>query len=570
MENVAQYYFDELLSASFLQLGGKKYSYGHGRKVDYFTIHDLLCDLAEEVAGRDCFRIESGFTGEVPEDVRYLFVRTYNGEMLTEKISKLQNLRTLIIDKMIRVRSNECKVFGSIFTMFTGLQKLRVLNLRFGGLGLDMFSFPDSICQLKHLRYFAFRVPPLTKLTLPTVFTKLYHIRVVDFGLCGSLTSSSGEDMMNLVNLRHVISIANLEFPNVGRLIWLDTLPFFTIRRERGYEPHQLKHLNKLQGKLLINGLENVESKEEALEVNLAGKEKLTKLVLEWDDDSCTPEVQAEVLEGLCPSKYLERLEIRNYYGKRIPNWITGKHNGRPKNLQELTFRRWTQLGPAPDLGAFIHLESLFLSDCNWDALPGNMEHLTSLKQLDIQSCKNIRSLPTLPKSLEWLTIRNCSRDALRGNMEDLTSLKKFQIWNCRNVRLLPTLPKSLEQFIVVGCKCDALPGNMEHLTALKRLDIDSCKNIVSLPTLPKSLEEINVRNCSRDALRGNMEHLTSLKKFVIWNCKNMQSLPTLPKSLDEFKVGACSFNALPGNIEHITSLRRLGPNSFARICGFS
>ncbi|VAI93169.1 unnamed protein product [Triticum turgidum subsp. durum] len=50
MEDVAQYYFDVLLSSSFLQFGGKEYSYGHGRKVDYFTIHDLLCDLAEEIA----------------------------------------------------------------------------------------------------------------------------------------------------------------------------------------------------------------------------------------------------------------------------------------------------------------------------------------------------------------------------------------------------------------------------------------------------------------------------------------------------------------------------------------
>ncbi|VAI93154.1 unnamed protein product [Triticum turgidum subsp. durum] len=364
--------------------------------------------------------------------------------------------------------------------------------------------------------------------------------------------------MMNLVNLRHVISIANLEFPNVGRLIWLDTLPFFTIRRERGYEPHQLKHLNKLQGKLLINGLENVESKEEALEVNLAGKEKLTKLVLEWDDDSCTPEVQAEVLEGLCPSKYLERLEIRNYYGKRIPNWITGKHNGRPKNLQELTFRRWTQLGPAPDLGAFIHLESLFLSDCNWDALPGNMEHLTALKRLDIDSCKNIVSLPTLPKSLEEINVRNCSRDALRGNMEHLTSLKKFVIWNCKNMQSLPTLPKSLDEFKVGACSFNALPGNIEHITSLRRLDIQSCENMRLLPTLPKSLEEFIIFNCSLDTLPGNMEHLTTLKKLSICICMNMRLLPTLPNSLEEFIVKDCGLNALPGNMEQLTSLKTL------------
>ncbi|KAK1613001.1 hypothetical protein QYE76_036674 [Lolium multiflorum] len=57
MEDAAKDYFDELSSASFLQLGRKEKSHMIiSRDVDYVTIHDLLCDLAEEVAGRDYFR----------------------------------------------------------------------------------------------------------------------------------------------------------------------------------------------------------------------------------------------------------------------------------------------------------------------------------------------------------------------------------------------------------------------------------------------------------------------------------------------------------------------------------
>ncbi|XP_073360684.1 uncharacterized protein [Aegilops tauschii subsp. strangulata] len=226
--------------------------------------------------------------------------------MLTKKIPGLQNLRTLIIDDMIKVQSNECAVFGSFFIMFTGLSKLRVLNLRFCGIGLSMFSFPDSIGKLKHLRYFAFRVPQITKLTLPAAFTKLYHMQVVDFGLCINLAFRCGEDMMNLVNLRC---------------------------------SHQLKHLNKLQGKLQIHGLEHVKTKEEAVEIKLAGKERLTELVLVWDHDHFRipePEVQAEVLEGLCPSKYLERLEIRNYQAVCFLLRTEAEADGLP-NLQALT-----------------------------------------------------------------------------------------------------------------------------------------------------------------------------------------------------------------------------------------
>ncbi|VAI93116.1 unnamed protein product [Triticum turgidum subsp. durum] len=607
MEDVAKNYFDELLSASFLQ----KVELRDGREVDYFTIHDFLCDLAEEVAGRDCFRIEKGFTGEVPQDVRYLFVGTYDTKILAEKISGLQKLRTLIIGDRIHINSSTaCKVFAGMFTKLTELRKLRVLKINFVGLAHARFSFPDSIGQFKHLRYFAFVVTALVELTLSGAFTKLYHMQVVDFLSCQRLDFSRGADMMNLVNLRSVISWADFDFPNVGRLIWLQMLPFFRIRREQGYEPHQLKHLNKLQGKLAIHGLQNIESKEEALEVNLAGKEKLTELVLCWDDDSCSPEIQAEVLEGLCPSKYLERLEIRNYHSTRLPSWMMGKHNCSPKNLKILELRGWIQLGPAPDLGAFIHLQSLFLSACNWDALPCNMEHLTALKKLDIQSCENIQSLPTLPKSLEWFqvmgciwdalpgnmehltalkrldikscknilslptlpksleefNIMNCSRDALRGNMEHVTSLKKFEIRSCKNMRSLPTLPKSLDEFIVVGCSFNALPGNIEHITSLRRLNIQSCENMQLLPTLPKSLEEFIILKCSLDALPGNMEHLTALKRLDIKSCKNIQSLPTLPKSLEELTVTDCSLNALPGNIECLTSLKTMNIRSCKNI----
>ncbi|KAM0840933.1 hypothetical protein ACQ4PT_059335 [Festuca glaucescens] len=206
MEDVAKNYFDELLLASFLQLGGKEkfFHYGSERFVDYFTIHDLLCDLAEEVAGRDCFRIEKGSTGEVPQDVRYLYVGTCNIEMLTEKIPRLQNLHTLIIADNIRVKSTELGAFVSMFTLLMGLYKLRVLRLRVVGNVFSTFTFPDSIGQLKHLRYFAFSVAGVTKLILPDAFTKLYHMRVLDFGSCLNLEFSG--DMINLINLRLVIS----------------------------------------------------------------------------------------------------------------------------------------------------------------------------------------------------------------------------------------------------------------------------------------------------------------------------------------------------------------------------
>lgn len=131
-----------------------------------------------------------------------------------------------------------------------------------------------------------------------------------------------------------------MSFPNIGRLSSLQTIPDFTVRNEQGYEVKHLRDLNKLRGILRIYGLRNVKSKEEALEANLGAKERLTKLALYWvgDDTRCSPEVEAEVLEGLCPSVGLEALSISDYKGSRYPDWMVGKQNVGPKNLQELWF----------------------------------------------------------------------------------------------------------------------------------------------------------------------------------------------------------------------------------------
>ncbi|XBI97286.1 hypothetical protein VPH35_033454 [Triticum aestivum] len=93
---------------------------------------------------------------------------------------------------------------------------------------------------------------------------------------------------------------------------------------------------------------------------------------------------------------------------------MVGRQNGGPEKLQQLTLFGWSQPGRAPELEAFNHLRMLYLIHCSWNSLPGNMEHLSSLKELDIYEYLNVRSLPTLLQSLEYFTLGK--RDA--GLME--------------------------------------------------------------------------------------------------------------------------------------------------------
>lgn len=226
---------------------------------------------------------------------------------------------------------------------------------------------------------------------------------MLDFGECELIESSTAD----LINLRNLVCNRGVKFSNIGRSILLQRMPPFTIRKEQGYEIKQLRDINKLRGMLWINGLENVKKKEEALEANIGAKKRLTGLNLAWDDDtSCSPEILADVLEGLCPPTSLTKLNIMNYKGSRYPKWMVCKQNGGPKDLKELRLTGWNQLGHAPDLVAFALLCS---RNCGWDALPGNMEHLTSLKRLVMYKCLNILSLPTLPQSLERFLLHKCN-----------------------------------------------------------------------------------------------------------------------------------------------------------------
>ncbi|KAM0821974.1 hypothetical protein ACQ4PT_071818 [Festuca glaucescens] len=409
-DGVGQDYFDELLSASFLQLAERKME--HGCEVDYFTVHDLLRDLAEEAAIGDCFKIDEGFRGEVPPDVRHIFVGSCDRKMLTEKIFQLQNLRTLIMDHALEIELTDVKFLES---MFTRLQNLRVLVLRFNGL-LDggIFLLPASIGLLKHLRYFYFRLDTEMKLILPDSITKLYHIQLLDVAQASRMDFSGAKHMSHLINLRRVSP--GLDFPNIGSLKWLQILQGFFVKNKLGYEIQQLKQLNKLEGRLAIMGLQNVRGKEEAIEASVAQKERVTELAFIWDDRSCSPEVEAEVLEGLCPPKYLEKLEIINYQGSTYPNWMVSKENGGPEHLRNLWLYKCSRLEPAPELfEVFVHLRWFRLWHSNWDALPDNMEQLTSLLLLNISYCPNIRLLPALPQTLKQFYLDDCNEEFTRS-----------------------------------------------------------------------------------------------------------------------------------------------------------
>ncbi|XP_039823564.1 putative disease resistance protein RGA3 isoform X2 [Panicum virgatum] len=411
LEDVGSHYFDELLTFSFFMQVQRKFS-----GTELFTTHDLLHELAERVAGSDFHRINlNGSPKDIPAGVRHVFIGTNNGaKVVVEKNLDFRNLRTLIIEERYTGTDRTTQPMDDLEEvfdwLFMRLKELRVLIVKLNH-GPKVVSVPASIDHMKHLRYLGLRFP-CVKLILPSTFSRLYHMQTIFVRRNSNyMRVSCPEDMANLIHLRHVT--AWMPFPNVHRLTSLQTLTHFNVKEEQGYELKQLKHLNKLRGALTIWGLGIVGSKEEALEAQLACKQRLTKLVLRFRNDTCNPDVTAEVLEGLCPPKDLVELEIQLYKGSRYPSWMLSRqHPDAPKRLQKLLLMGCSRLASIPeDSELFTHLRELHIIKCDWDRLPENMEHLVSLQNLIIHGCDEMELLPTLPESLRMIQIS--SSDAL-------------------------------------------------------------------------------------------------------------------------------------------------------------
>jgi hypothetical protein len=258
-------------------------------------------------------------------------------------------------------------------------------------------------------------LPPNSELILPITLTELYHLQVLNLKGYSELKFPPEMDVGKLSNLRHIsMDSRGMAFPNIGRLTSLKTLERFRVSIEHGYKIKQLRDLNKLQGLLTIADVGNVKSKNEAHEANLAAKTRLAELKLMWNhryEGTTPPEVEAEVLEGLCPPRGLKSLEIYEYRGLTYPSWMMGVQNSGPKYINTLLLGKCYQLGPAPELfECFIHLRELTIWGSCWEYFPDNVKDLKWLKSLTIEICLNLKLLPELPRSLEIFTMVDCER----------------------------------------------------------------------------------------------------------------------------------------------------------------
>ncbi|PVH35194.1 hypothetical protein PAHAL_7G123400 [Panicum hallii] len=139
------------------------------------------------------------------------------------------------------------------------------------------------------------------------------------------------------------------------------------------------------------------------------------------------------------------------------------------------------------------------------------LRHLPCLERLTIINCSDLTcsstEFPQGLNSLKILTVDGCKGVAsLAESLGDLTSLTELGVLNCRDIRTLPdTMSKltCLQTLIVQGCESiTSLPEWLEDLTSLMELEIGNCRGIKTLP--------------------GTIQKLTHLQRLEVFGCPEL------------------------------------------------
>ncbi|KAJ9671111.1 hypothetical protein PVL29_027211 [Vitis rotundifolia] len=581
IEDLGADYFDELLSRCFFQPSSNSKS--------QFIMHDLINDLAQDVATEIYFNLEN--IHKTSEMTRHLsFIRSeYDVFKKFEVLNKPEQLRTFVALPVIVDNEMKCYLSTKVLhDLLPKLIQLRVLSLS----GYEINELPNSIGDLKHLRYLNLSH---TKLKwLPEAVSSLYNLQSLILCNCMELIKLP-ICIMNLTNLRHldISGSTMLEEmpPQVGNSVNLQTLSKFFLSKGNGSRIKELKNLSNLRGELAILGLENVLDPRDAMYVNLKERPNIEDLIMIWSEDygnSRNESTETEVLKWLQPHQSLKKLEIAFYGGSKFPHWIGDPSFSKMVYLELTNCKNCTSL---PTLGGLPFLKDLVIEGMNqvksigdgfygdtanpfrsleslrfqnmaeWNnwLIPklGHEETKTlfpCLRELEIIRCPKLINLPNELPSLVDFSIEECQElemsiprlpllteltvaGLLKSWDGDVPSLTQLDIWrisrlSCLWERLAQRL-MVLEDLEINECDelaCLRKPGfGLENLGGLRHLWIKGCDGVVSLEEqgLPCNLQYLDVDGCSNlEKLPNTLHTLTSLAYLFIHNCPKLMSFP--------------------------------------------
>ncbi|XP_068313189.1 putative disease resistance RPP13-like protein 1 [Pyrus communis] len=522
LEDVGSDYSNILVSRSFFQ-----HSKEYGES--YFTMHDLINDLAKFVSGEFCLRLEDDHLTVDRNICRVRHVSSMNFcNQRTQNLGALYEAKHL--HGFLRLHSvHFIRLGNKPIDLLLVLPYLRVLKLE----DRDIVELPSSIGDLKQLRHLDVSWTSITE--LPDKVCNLYNLQTLLLEFCRRLIQLPSE-LGRLINLRHLnIRGTKIKQMPVGmcNLKNLQTLSDFVVDKQTGQRIGELKELQHLRQDLRISGVGNIDHEGNALEADImSNKEYLDELVLTWrkgDDDASNhdPENDREVLKKLQPHTNLKQIEIRSYGGLEFPGWLADP--------------------------SFSKLSHIVLKDCKHCRLLPPLGRLRFLKDLCIEGINNVVEIDSnfygndslAPfRSLEKLCLRemwNCQKwlyyDGSRGNTTILfPNLRKLELSRCPNLTEILPLEKLPRLERVELWDLESFSGSLAHVESecpkflsLVHLEIENCPNFVCFPDggmdAPK-LEELRISQCKKLRSLPEQMHtlLPSLRILKVFDCPEVES----------------------------------------------
>ncbi|GKV18266.1 hypothetical protein SLEP1_g28671 [Rubroshorea leprosula] len=581
-EEIGHQYFQELLSRSLFQQSSGVES--------RFVMHDLLNDLAIDVAGEIYYNLGRSMDDEKLEKARHLSFTPHSYSPYFYLSNKI------------------------LHDFLPNLNCLRVLSL----CHYCISKLPDSFENLKHIRYIDLSNTQIK--CLSESVGSLFFLQTLLLHGCDQLTKLP-TTIGNLIDLHHldITDTPSLkEMPSgIGNLKNLVTLSKFMVGKASGMmRLSDLKNLSQLRGRLSILDLQNDLDVQDAREANLDKIHGLQELLLEWttsanDQDESVLEMQ--VLSWLKPHSNLRNLKISCYGGENFPPWVCD-----PLlffNLSSMELSNCEKCTVLPSLGllpvlkkliikgmgaikavglefcgqhhSFRSLEELVFQDMlnwkKWTSPTGSEGEFPFLCRLVIENCPELLGqLPNNLSSLKELEVRDCNAVLLKST-SDLISLANLKIVN---ISELTCLPESFTQFLRTletldiencndltclweeGTKIEQslLPFNFKHLSIVDcgaleslpdammvRMDGSSSSNTSMLMS---RLEELEIGGCDslKSFPRGKLP--ITLKYLSIKDCKGLGSLPDIDGDINnsslnlKIKNVPCLYSSLPAFVK--------------------
>ena len=575
-EELGYEFFDDLESISFFQ---QSINPRHSGLV--LVMHDLVNDLAKSVSGEFCLLIEGDRVQGIPERTRHIWCsfESKDARKILEHVCKIDGLRSLMVHPQ---KSKLSKPIGTFevkgtrptyicnivqHNLYSSLKCMRMLSFR----SCHLLEIVDEISNLKLLRYLDVSHTSIQR--LPDSMCKLYNLQTLILEFCQ--LSELPSDFYKLTNLHHL----NLEGTKIkkmpkqiGRLHNLQTLTYFVVGKERGYDIKELAELKHLQGKLCISGLENVINPEDAAKANLKDK-KLEELCMKHSFKINYNGRQLDVFDALQPNRILKRLTIECYRDTSFPNWIRGCDL---PNLVCLELRNCGLCSRLPPLGHLPSLKELSVSSCDGIEIIGEefygnnssnvpfrslevlrfswmskwkewlcFEGFPLLKELSIECCPKLeRALPQHLPSLQKLNIFSCG--VLEASIPKATNIIELEIEGCQSV-LVNKLPSTLKMFVLHGNRLTefSVEQHLFNNVILNKLKLDF-SGFVECPSFDlrcyNSLRQLYIKGWRSSSLPFALHLFTNLDHLVLFDCPQLESFPLggLPTNLSTLEIYDC------------------------------